>query len=137
MFSRAWYRLYVFPRLSPVQWHVILYWASAFGYMFSRAYHQFWHVFPRLTPAVYFLALGTSTDHVFRAWNRLYVFKRLVHRLHVFQRLEQFLCFFAFCTDCMFFVSVFGTGCLLFLLRALTGSRLMLLAFVLIAFVTC
>ena len=95
MFSRAWHRLHVFPRLTPVKRFLAL----DTGYVFSRAWHQLHvsrarhqlHVFLRLAPVTCFPALGTS-----------YMSSCAWHRLRVFPPLAPVTFFPALDTDYMF-----------------------------------
>ena len=84
--SRAWHRIYVFPRLAPV----ICFPALRTGYMFSRAWHRL-YVFPRLAPVICFPALRTA-----------YIFSRAWHRLHVFPRWARVARLPALGTGCTF-----------------------------------
>ena len=55
MFSRAWHRSHVFPRLAPITCFPAL----STGYIFSCARHRL-HVFPRLASVICFPALSIS-----------------------------------------------------------------------------
>ena len=68
MFSRAWQKLHVFPRLAPGACFP----AFGTGYMFSHTWHWL-HVFPHLALVTCFPALGTGCMFS-RSWHRLHVF---------------------------------------------------------------
>ena len=71
LFSRAWYRSPVFPRLVPVARFPAL----QTGRIFSRAWYWL-PVFPRSTPLTSFPALGTGCTFL-RTWYRFHVFPHL------------------------------------------------------------
>ena len=99
MFSRAWHRLHVFPRLAPVTCFprlapVTCFPALGTGYTSSRAWHRL-HIFPRLAPVACFPALGTSS--MFPALGIGYMFSCAWHRLHIFAwSSDWFIAVFAF-----------------------------------------
>ena len=63
MFSRAWHRLHVFPRLAPVACFPAL----GTGCMFSRTW-RWLNVFPRLVLVIYLPALGASCMFLGSDW---------------------------------------------------------------------
>ena len=87
VFSRAWHRLHVFPRLAPVT----CFSALGISYMFSRAWHRL-HIFPRLALVTCFPHLAPVTS--FSALGTSYIFSCAWHRLHVFPRLAPLSIFF-------------------------------------------
>ena len=94
LFSRAWCKLYVFPRSVQSVWFP----AYGAGCIFFRAWCRL-YVFPRFVQVACFPARGVSCTFS-RAWYMLCVFPCVVQLLR-FPRLLQVVCFPAFSTCCM------------------------------------
>ena len=103
LFSHAWYRMLVLPRLVPIAYVSML----VTYRRFSRAWCRL-HVLPRLVPIACSPAFGAEC-----------IFSYAWCRLHVFPRLVQIACIPALGADCMF--SRAGAGHEYFL-YGLTGS---------------
>ena len=101
MFSRAWHRLHVFPRLAPV---AACFPALGIGFMF----------FPRLAPIACFS----------RAWHRLHVFPALGTGCMFFLRLAPAACFPELGTVACF--AMFGSGWFPVLIGSLSYLHLLL-----------